>query len=192
MFVCSFFFLFIYYESTKRKLKTKYICGCRCYERSQPKTKEFTRLSYTEGFWVPFLRQTCLWFIMKPALFDFYLFLIFFPLKIMVRWKCGSCSVQVDTKNKDNAKYCFQGFACGEKGEASEEVLCLSVFDFSWHFQSLPPPLHLAVIPPLSPPPLCLLSVTVSLRYGYLHLSLRPSSFLSHGYANAFCMYCSS
>ncbi len=42
-------FLFIYYyESTKRKLKTKYICGCRCYERLQPNTKEFTRLSYTE------------------------------------------------------------------------------------------------------------------------------------------------
>ncbi len=40
--------LFIYYESTKRKLKTKYICGCRCYERLQTKTKEFTRLSYTE------------------------------------------------------------------------------------------------------------------------------------------------
>jgi hypothetical protein len=34
--------LFIYYESTKRKLKTKYICGCRCYERLQPNTKEFT------------------------------------------------------------------------------------------------------------------------------------------------------
>jgi hypothetical protein len=40
--------IFIYYESTKRKLKTKYICGCRCYERLQTKTKEFTRLSYTE------------------------------------------------------------------------------------------------------------------------------------------------
>jgi hypothetical protein len=39
---------FIYYESTKRKLKTKYICVCRCYERLQTKTKEFTRLSYTE------------------------------------------------------------------------------------------------------------------------------------------------
>ncbi len=39
--------LFINYESTKRKLKTKYICGCRCYERLQTKTKEFTRLSYT-------------------------------------------------------------------------------------------------------------------------------------------------
>ncbi len=39
--------LFIYYESTKRKLQTKYICGCRCYERLQPNTKEFTRLSYT-------------------------------------------------------------------------------------------------------------------------------------------------
>ncbi len=30
------------------KLKTKYICGCRCYERLQPNTKEFTCLSYTE------------------------------------------------------------------------------------------------------------------------------------------------
>ncbi len=39
---------FIYYESTKRKIKTKYICGCRCYERLQTKTEEFTRLSYTE------------------------------------------------------------------------------------------------------------------------------------------------
>jgi hypothetical protein len=39
---------FIYYESTKRKLKTKYICGCRCNERLQSKTKKFTRLSYTE------------------------------------------------------------------------------------------------------------------------------------------------
>ena len=39
---------FYYYESTKRKLKKKYICGCRCYERLQPNTKEFTRLTYTE------------------------------------------------------------------------------------------------------------------------------------------------
>jgi hypothetical protein len=38
----------LFYESTKRKLKRKYICGCRCYERLQTKTKEFTRLSYTE------------------------------------------------------------------------------------------------------------------------------------------------
>jgi hypothetical protein len=42
------YLLFIYYESTKRTLKTKYICGCRCYERLQPNTKEFTCLSYTE------------------------------------------------------------------------------------------------------------------------------------------------
>jgi len=40
--------IFIYYESTKRKLKIKNICECRCYERLQTKTKEFTRLSYTE------------------------------------------------------------------------------------------------------------------------------------------------
>jgi hypothetical protein len=38
----------VYYESIKRKLKTNYICGCRCYERLQPNTKEFTRLTYTE------------------------------------------------------------------------------------------------------------------------------------------------
>jgi hypothetical protein len=38
----------VYYESMKRKVKTKYICGCRCYERLQPDTKEFTRLAYTE------------------------------------------------------------------------------------------------------------------------------------------------
>jgi hypothetical protein len=44
----SYYYLFIYYESTKRKLKTKYICECHCYERLQTKTKEFTRLSYTE------------------------------------------------------------------------------------------------------------------------------------------------
>jgi hypothetical protein len=50
---CSFIYYesgdkFTYYESTKRKLKTKYICGCRCYERIQPNTKEFTHHSYTE------------------------------------------------------------------------------------------------------------------------------------------------
>jgi hypothetical protein len=39
---------FVFYESIKRKLKTKYIWGCRCYERLQPNTKEFTRLTYTE------------------------------------------------------------------------------------------------------------------------------------------------
>ncbi len=40
--------IIIYYGSTKRKLKTKYTCGCRCYEGLQPNTKEFTHLSYTE------------------------------------------------------------------------------------------------------------------------------------------------
>ncbi len=38
----------VYYESIKRKPKTKYIWGCRCYERLQPNTKEFTLLGYTE------------------------------------------------------------------------------------------------------------------------------------------------
>jgi hypothetical protein len=41
-------FIFVYYESIKRKLKTKYIWGCRCYERLQPNTKEFTHFVYTE------------------------------------------------------------------------------------------------------------------------------------------------
>jgi hypothetical protein len=42
------FLYFIYYEASKRKIETKYIRGCRCYERLQSKTKKFTRLSYTE------------------------------------------------------------------------------------------------------------------------------------------------
>ena len=33
-------------KDTKRKIKTKCICGWWCYERPQPKSKEFTRLSY--------------------------------------------------------------------------------------------------------------------------------------------------
>jgi len=37
----------VYYESIKRKLKIKCIYECRCYERLQTKTKEFTRLAYT-------------------------------------------------------------------------------------------------------------------------------------------------
>jgi hypothetical protein len=39
--------LFVYYESIKRKLKIKCICECRCYEKLQTKTMEFTRLTYT-------------------------------------------------------------------------------------------------------------------------------------------------
>ena len=37
----------VYYESIKRKLKIKCIYECRCYERLQTKTKEFTLLTYT-------------------------------------------------------------------------------------------------------------------------------------------------
>jgi len=37
----------VYYESIKRKLKIKLTYACRCYERLQTKTKEFTRLAYT-------------------------------------------------------------------------------------------------------------------------------------------------
>jgi hypothetical protein len=38
------------YNLTLRKPKTKYLWGCRCYERLQPNTKEFTRLVYTWDF----------------------------------------------------------------------------------------------------------------------------------------------
>ena len=37
----------IYYESIKRELKIRGIYECRCDERLQSKTKEFTRLTYT-------------------------------------------------------------------------------------------------------------------------------------------------
>jgi hypothetical protein len=37
----------VYYESIKRELKIRPIYECRCDERLQTKTKEFTRLTYT-------------------------------------------------------------------------------------------------------------------------------------------------
>ena len=39
--------LLVYYESIKRELKRRPIYECRCDERLQTKTKEFTRLTYT-------------------------------------------------------------------------------------------------------------------------------------------------
>jgi hypothetical protein len=39
--------LFVYYESIKRESKIRGINKCRCDERLQTKTKEFTRLPYT-------------------------------------------------------------------------------------------------------------------------------------------------
>jgi len=39
--------LVVYYESIKRETKIRGIYACRCYERLQTKTKEFTRLPYT-------------------------------------------------------------------------------------------------------------------------------------------------
>jgi hypothetical protein len=36
-----------YYESIKRDLKIRCIYECRCHERLQSKTKEFTHLTYT-------------------------------------------------------------------------------------------------------------------------------------------------
>jgi hypothetical protein len=37
----------VYYESMERELKIRCIYECRCDERLQTKTKEFTRLVYT-------------------------------------------------------------------------------------------------------------------------------------------------
>ncbi len=42
-----FIFLEFYYESIKRESKIRGIKKCRCDERLQTKTKEFTRLPYT-------------------------------------------------------------------------------------------------------------------------------------------------
>ncbi len=42
---CCFFYY--YYESIKREPKIRGINKCRCDERLQTKTKEFTRLPYT-------------------------------------------------------------------------------------------------------------------------------------------------
>ncbi len=39
--------LVVYYELMKRELKIRCIHECRCDERLQTKTKEFTRLTYT-------------------------------------------------------------------------------------------------------------------------------------------------
>ena len=41
------FLKFVYYESIKRELKIRPIYECRCDERLQTKTKEFTHLAYT-------------------------------------------------------------------------------------------------------------------------------------------------
>ncbi len=40
-------FFFVYYESIKREVKIRGIYECRCDERVQTKTKEFTRLTHT-------------------------------------------------------------------------------------------------------------------------------------------------
>jgi hypothetical protein len=40
-------FIVVYYESIKRELKIRCIYECRCDERLQTKTKEFTHLTHT-------------------------------------------------------------------------------------------------------------------------------------------------
>ncbi len=40
-------FFIVYYESIKREPKIRGIYECRCDERLQTKSKEFTRLGYT-------------------------------------------------------------------------------------------------------------------------------------------------
>ena len=47
MLVGSAFVFVVYYESIKRELQIRPIYECRCDERLQTKTKEFTRLSDT-------------------------------------------------------------------------------------------------------------------------------------------------
>ena len=42
--------MFVYYESIKRELQIRPIYECRCDERLQTKSKEFTRLLYTGLF----------------------------------------------------------------------------------------------------------------------------------------------
>ena len=44
---CSGNWKFVYYESIQRELKIRCIYECRCDERLQTKTKEFTRLTHT-------------------------------------------------------------------------------------------------------------------------------------------------
>jgi hypothetical protein len=41
----------VYYESIKREPKIRGVKKCRCDERLQTKTKEFTRLPYTGLVW---------------------------------------------------------------------------------------------------------------------------------------------
>ena len=45
--ICVEIYMSVYYESIKRELKIRSIYECRCDERLQTKTKEFTRLTYT-------------------------------------------------------------------------------------------------------------------------------------------------
>jgi hypothetical protein len=45
--MCVVICIVVYYESIKRELQIRCIYECRCDERLQTKTKEFTRLAYT-------------------------------------------------------------------------------------------------------------------------------------------------
>ena len=47
LFYVVFMIVEVYYESIKRESKIRGIKKCRCDERLQTKTKEFTRLPYT-------------------------------------------------------------------------------------------------------------------------------------------------
>ena len=47
LYVHLFVYFEVYYESIKREPKRRGINKCRCDERLQTKTKEFTRLPYT-------------------------------------------------------------------------------------------------------------------------------------------------
>jgi hypothetical protein len=44
---CDHYYLFVYYESIKREVKTRPIYECRCDERLKTKVEESTRLTCT-------------------------------------------------------------------------------------------------------------------------------------------------
>ena len=69
----------VYYESIKRELKIRCIYECRCDERLQTKTKEFTRLTHT-GFRA---------FPLDSA--EFFLFFLIFFLLLFCELRLNGC-----------------------------------------------------------------------------------------------------
>ena len=95
--------LYVYYESIKREPKIRGIKKCRCDERLQTKTKEFTRLPYTQCCRKRFRKR----------------FRNFFPfLKRRLQWceKCGE-KAQIKKVQRLSHSVCLRsgvGFFCAE------------------------------------------------------------------------------